>query len=549
MASTPQSRLELVKELIRIPSVTGSPEETLAAEFIMQRLSALDYFRQNRSHLEAIPTPLEGDGRELFSVAARVMARRPTPKTVVFISHYDVVDASAYGKLKKYAFDPDRLAAEPGAEAGYIYGRGSMDMKCGAALEMELIRDFAADREMFGVNIIALFVPDEENSGCGMRAAAGHLASLKKSEGLTYIACIDTEPSEPGISDTSDRKHAEERNAQTIFLGSLGKLMPAFYCRGIGAHVGNYYGGLSAALLSSHIVTLAEAAPELADPLEETRSPSWACLEHSTLKESYSVTLPDRSVAYFNCLAATKTPPDVLAEMKKIAMLAATRTAEQVKNSRAAIFPEAVKNTDTNAFTVKVLEFADIFAEAAQKYGGGREALEKHIAEFALAGCGGDLRERGIAVLERIIEIAAPKPPFIALSFLPPYNPQIDSSSVPHIERAARRIASEAKESYGVDMDIVRFFAGISDMSFAGFSGSDAEVEAYGRNCPGWGALFEVPFGAMREIDMPVMNLGPCGHDAHKPTERLETHYSLDILPRLLVFAVRALSQEWDNLS
>lgn len=45
-----------------------------------------------------------------------------------------------------------------------------------------------------------------------------------------------------------------------------------------------------------------------------------------------------------------------------------------------------------------------------------------------------------------------------------------------------------------------------------------------------------------------LMNLGPKGHDAHEKTERLEKRYSLEILPELLVFAIGALSEEWDEV-
>ena len=532
--------IELIKKLVRIPSVTGSPEEVLAAGFIFEQLSQLDCFKKNPGWLVKIPTPLEGDGRALFTVAACIMAEKPTPKTVVFIGHYDVVDASAYGEMRQAAFDHDKLAEKFANEfideGELIFGRGSMDMKCGVALEMELLRDYDANRGLFDVNVIALFVPDEENSGCGMRGAAEYLAELKAELGLAYIACIDTEPSEPGMPG------AEK---QLIFLGSLGKLLPAFYCRGAEAHIGNYYKGLSAALLSTHIVQIAEANPGLADPLRSVCYPSWVCLKHRTLEESYSVTVPNRSIAYFNCLVTTKTPSQVMTEMTEIAEEAATRIVRDMCESHAKLSSLGYK-PGIQKLEVRVLSFADIFEMAALLFEGGIEALLRYTEDFIMNCTSGDSRDRGVALVERLTEIARIEPPFIATGFLPPYNPPRTSALVPHVVRAMDRVIEEAKSNFGVDMEKIEFFSGISDMSFTGFAGTDADVETYRTNCPCWGTLFTVPFEAMQEIDIPVVNIGPAGHDAHKRTERLETRYSLDVLPHLLVSAVRALSEEWD---
>jgi arginine utilization protein RocB len=223
MISTPESREELLSELVRVPSVTGGISENDAAVFIYGRLTELGYFKKNPSHLEMVPTPLEGDeSRPLHAVMARMMAEKPTKKTVVFIGHYDVVDVDSYGDLAEYAFDTGELAARMEtdyAPGEFIFGRGVMDMKCGVAIEMELLRDYDHDRSLFDVNVIMLAVPDEENTNCGMRGAVRRLADLKRSDCLEYLAGINTEPGEPGLPDAAD---------QLIFLGSIGKVLTAF---------------------------------------------------------------------------------------------------------------------------------------------------------------------------------------------------------------------------------------------------------------------------------------------------------------------------------
>jgi arginine utilization protein RocB len=547
--SAPQSREKLLRALVGVPSVTGSPRENEAAVFVRDYLGGLDYFKNNPAHLVMVDTPLEGDSsRPLRSVAALMRAQSDTKKTIILMAHYDVVDIGVYGEFAEYAFSPDELAskllsaklpadaAEDLISGGWLFGRGTMDMKCGLAIEMELLRDYGNDRDMFDVNLLLVAVPDEENASCGARGMARYLAGLMESENLDYAACVNMEPSGPGLQDAKN---------QLIFLGSLGKLMPAFYCRGVAAHVGNYYRGLSAALLSSNVVCAAEAAPELANPNRGVCQPSWICLGHSILSEGYSVTVPSRSVAYFNCFTATKTPSEVMDEMKRVAADAAESSTRRLRDSHAALASMGYEPR-MDEFAVRVITFGDIAARAAESLGG-RGALDRRVAEF-LADRSGDLRDLGIAVVEEMLRIAPLEPPFIAVGFLPPYNPprtSLDGSPKSNVlARAADRIAAEAKSRFNVDMDITEFYNGITDLSFMGFSGGGDDAANFADNCPAASALFDAPFGDMMKIDVPVMNLGPGGRDAHKMTERLDMKYSLEVLPDLLVFAIKTISEE-----
>ena len=553
MISTPQSREELLLKLVAIPSVTESPEENDAAIFITDHLSKLSYFRENPSHLVMLPTPLEGDEeRPLHAVVARMMAQKPTKKTVVFIAHYDVVSPKCYGELEAWAFNPKELAKRFNAEelparvrthllsGDYIFGRGVMDMKCGLALELELLRDYDNNRDLFDLNVIVIVVPDEENTASGMRGAAKYLAELKRSNGLEYIACINTEPSDAGLPDAEN---------QLIFAGTMGKLLPTFYCKGLEAHVGNYFRGFSATLLSSHIVCIAEGAAELADPNKGVCQPSWICLEHNMLSEGYSVTVPNRSLVYFNSFVTTKTPADLMEEMIWVAERAVTQATEQLKKSHKAISAMGYYSEMNKHINTSVLTFADIFKMAGELYEGGTEALNKHIEEFTRALPPIDMRERGLAVLEELISISQAKPPFVAVGFLPPYLPQKSLyNGLPESNKllsVADRVIEEAKERFGVTIDMAGYYAGLTDLSYIGFFAGLEDVRPYMENCPAWGTLYSVPIEEMIEIDMPIINIGPCGYDAHRKYERLERTYSLETLPHLLAYTLKALSEEY----
>ena len=110
--------------------------------------------------------------------------------------------------------------------------------------------------------------------------------------------------------------------------------------------------------------------------------------------------------------------------------------------------------------------------------------------------------------------------------------------------RAAAEVARLAREAFQVSLEIRPFFEGVSDLSYCGFQGAPEEMDAFARNMPGWGCPYRIPTEALAELDIPVLNLGPLGKDAHKNTERIHLPYYLDVYPRLLEAAVRLAAGE-----
>ena len=556
MKATPESRENLLRQLLKIPCVTASPEEDLGAQFIYKHLSALPYFQTHPQDLVLLDTPLEGDNRPLHSVIARVRPAAPSNKAVLLIGHFDVVETSMYGDVREYAFDPDALAehldravisseALADLESGnYIFGRGSMDMKCGLALEMELLREFSEHPELFDVNLIFAAVADEENASAGMRGVAPYLAELQEREGLEYLAVINTEPSEPG------RPQAKN---PVIFTGTVGKLMPAFLCIGFESHVGNYYAGLNATLMSSNVVSLAEGNPDLADS-EGAASPPWICLDHKILREGYSVTVPNRAAAYFNCFATGKSPAAVLQEMLAIARKASLLTASQVEYS-AARMRELGYAGPVTPWKIPAMTFAEIHKAAAQKHGGA-DAVNAHVRDFlqrrseadAAAGISSDLRDLAIAVWQEIFILSGLAGPMIIVGFLPPYYPpRLPHGRTPRhaaMLRVVDETIAKAKSDYGLTIEQADLFMGLCDLSYFGFQGDERELTELAENMPGWQQVYSIPVQALLKLDVPVMNLSVIGWDAHKMTERVEKDYSLRILPELMHYTIARLSEE-----
>lgn len=550
MHATAQSRLDLLIKLLEIPSVTESPAEDDAARFIFDYFAKLDYFKANPAHLQLVPTPLERDSRPLHTVIARVMAAKPTKRTIIFIGHYDVVEVSMYGSMRHLAFKPKELEAEllknPNLlsdkalqdlkSGNYLFGRGSMDMKCGLVLEMELLREFAAKREMFDINLMMVAVPDEENSSAGMRGAAPALLALQEEEALDYLAAINTEPTEPGKPGAK---------GQILFTGTVGKLMPVFLCVGSESHVGNYYRGFSAPLLAGHIIKLAEANPELADPAGELTCPSWICLGNKILREGYSVTVPNRSIVYFNCFTINKTPAKILQEARQIAKTAIEETVTHIQNSSDALLGMGYANGKAPNWQPPILSIGELVALAIKNLGGAK-ALHQELEAAIAASKESDLRDLATVALEKILALSGLQGPLLVVGFLPPYYPPRNNNRPGAkylvMQKTVDAVLQKARNEFGVDIEVSELFAGICDLSYMGFQGEAAELAAFEDNLADQGVLYKLPTAALTKLDVPIMNLGPCGYEAHKFEERLELTYSLETLPKLIEFAVRQIS-------
>lgn len=61
---------------------------------------------------------------------------------------------------------------------------------------------------------------------------------------------------------------------------------------------------------------------------------------------------------------------------------------------------------------------------------------------------------------------------------------------------------------------------------------------------PAWGTKYEHPTGAVRTIDVPVVNIGTVGYDGHKVTERVDMDYTFRVVPEMVYGTVKKF---WDR--
>ncbi len=538
---------DFLLELAKIPSISPSREERRIAEVIYERISAEPYFQGNSRFLRLLP--IQGDPLERQSVFALVRAVPHTPRTVIMIGHVDVVEAREARDLAEVAFDPQEYTRQLSRltlpedvrrdlESGhYLFGRGVFDMKCGVAAEVELLRKASLNPESLKANLMLLLVCDEENQSAGMISAVEHLMGISQEEELDFVACVNAE---------GETQENQDDPSRYISLGTIGKMMPVFYCVGRETHVGSYYEGLNANLLASAVNMVFEGSPQWADSAGSRVYPPPAALKHQDLRDAYSVTLPARAVTYFNYLSVTKTPAAALEMMKSVAQQGFALALDRLKHSTEQFSARSGSQVGI-PWSPKVITYEELVAGVSVSFSLGDSPFEVHLARFIdTLPKELDDRHKSIAVIDEVLRFYTDKDPVIIVGFLPPFYPHRtnlrESPRELGLLRAVEGLIAEAKSQYGETLVTAEHFTAISDLSYMGFQGTREDLLLLAKNTPGWGRVYDLPLEALLKLDVPVVNIGPSGRDAHKYTERLDLRYYLGAYPNLFESMVRRLS-------
>jgi acetylornithine deacetylase/succinyl-diaminopimelate desuccinylase-like protein len=145
---------DILKELIEIDTTDSSGDNTRAAEAMAARFRAAG-FAESDVHVLA-PAPRKGN------VVVRMRGASTSLKPILFLGHIDVVEA----RREDWSFDPFKLVEQD----GWIYGRGTQDMKSDdallAATFIRLKREgFVPSRDL----ILALTADEEGGDHNGVR--------------------------------------------------------------------------------------------------------------------------------------------------------------------------------------------------------------------------------------------------------------------------------------------------------------------------------------------------------------------------------------------
>ncbi|WP_102274263.1 M20/M25/M40 family metallo-hydrolase [Cytobacillus massiliigabonensis] len=515
--------LTLLNDLVSIGSISLSEAEIQFPLRVEHHLKQVPYFSTHPSY---ITNHLTTDGRSFLTALYK---HEEAVKTVVMISHFDVVNVEDYGDMKHLAFQPLELtealfnradglpedAREDLESKEWLFGRGTMDMKCGLVQHMSLLE--RASIEQWKLNLLLLTVPDEEVNSVGMREAVPKLLQLAEEHALNYTLFLNSEPM--FALEPNDKNHY-------FYTGTIGKIMPAALCFGKETHVGEPLSGLNAAWMTSVLTQEIEWNENLCETADGQMSPPPTLLWQRDLKKDYTTQIPHRSVSLYNLLLMKRNAADVMEEVKSIAEAAAKKM-EHFMQEKYRTF-----QLDSSQLpSIRVLLFEELKQYACKKMGYEFiEVLEQSVVTQTI----GDSREQSIQVVDQLAMLCQELGPMIILFYAPPYYPAINTADHPIIQELSDSIIHYSKEQFGFELLPVDYFNGICDLSYAGLQGDLSEMYQFDTNLPGGQELYSIPFQDMSKLTAPVINVGPIGRDAHKKTERLHMPFAFEQLPKLL---------------
>lgn len=539
--------LEYTKQLVQIESVVNTNGEKVIAHSLFSLLSTFSYFQRHPSHI--IKAQTVNDEYERFNVLAFVKGTKSkSNRTIILMGHLDTVGIDDFAHLKEVACYPDQLmerlnqkelplsAKEHLLSGDWLFGRGVLDMKSGVASHLYLLKYYSEHPEELEGNIVFVAECDEEDSSHGILSALKTLKAWKDEHEFDYIAAINSDFVSPRYPDDPNRY---------IYKGTVGKLLPSFFITGAETHVGSCFEGLDPNFIAAELTKQINYNPELCNEAYGEITVPPVSLKQTDLKPSYTVQTALASYVYYNFFIYSWTPKDVLEKLKEQAEIA-FKNALNIFHSRyenyCKISGEPFHKT---SWQPRVLTYEELEKGLTEEYG---DSFTRHMADFKkaiLEDTSLDTRMYAARVVEEAWKWMQDKSPAIILFYSSLYSPRIELTGKTEQERdlmtALEKAVEEIQPSYDFPIVTRNFFPYISDMSFVALSDNNEGIEAVTKNSPGWGTKLFVEFSDIQDINVPVINIGPYGVDAHKKLERMEMTYSLEVVPNLTNLVIKKL--------
>lgn len=532
--------LELTKQLVAIPSVNGTEGEKDIACFIENYLREIPYFQQRPN--QVIVQELRDDPLGRRNVFAFLRGEKGGGRsTIILHGHMDTVGVEDYGNLKSSAFDCDGLMerlsgtalpeeVREDLESGdWLFGRGACDMKGGVAVFLVLLKKLGERVGEMDGNILLSVNPVEENLHTGILRALELFEELRDREGLRYLFAINNDyicPAFPGDK------------TRYVYAGTVGKLLPCFYVFGKETHVGQCFEGFDASLFAAELVKTVSLNPDFCDVYRGEYTPPPSVLKIKDLKPQYNVQTAYSAFVYFNYFVHDRPMQQTVRMLKDAAAQAFERVRETVNGRFRRYCGLSGTRYTENRDACRVLEYAELFLLAEKKYEGDLPRFTGDLAEKLLA-MGTDRREIPLKITQRLCEIAEIEAPAAVLFFAAPYCPHNTLHEEDPAERELMDRISSLAESFGRENGetyrMLRFFPSLSDSSYLKIDDDDASLKTLIRNFPEYGTVYPLPLERIKKLNIPALNYGCFGKDAHKWTERVYTPYSFGTLPRFLM--------------
>ncbi|MCE7793185.1 M20/M25/M40 family metallo-hydrolase [Salipaludibacillus sp. CUR1] len=539
---TPEKIEEITKALVGIQSINGTSGEVNIAEFLSTFIKQIPYFND---HPELVwNQPLKNDHLGRRNVFALLKGEVKSNKTVLFHSHMDTVGVDDFGGNKEEAFQPDILKAQfakqeddlelqQAAESNeWMFGRGSVDMKSGIAVHLANLMHFSEQTTRLEGNILVMLNPVEENEHTGVIDSVEELSRLKDEQNFEFVIGINND----FITDL----YEGDKN-KYIYTGAVGKLLPCFYIFGREAHVGESLTSVDPTLISSAINRKINNNMDLAEKIKGELVLPPACLHQRDNKDFYNVQTALSSHLFFNYFVYKDSPDDVMRKLLNKAKEASQEIEEHMRRQYQSFCEVTeIPNSSKLKWKIEVLSYKEYTSRLVEK-GIDVKGINKKVIENR-----GTVEKRDLCfeILETLQQADPDKSPKVVVFFAPPYCPHNYLRDEVESEKETLTIIHDVLETYEEKshevFKVKKFFPFLSDSSYLSLHDTDTEIDHLIDNFPEWEEIYPVPVHDIRKLNIPSINMGVYGRDAHKRTERVYKPYTFHTLP----YIIRSLTEK-----
>lgn len=538
---------EIALELTSQQSVVDTKDEIAMADKFYEVLSRIDYYKSNPENLYFVECKNDNLGRKVV-VAELNGKKAKSNKTVAVIGHMDTVGISDYGPIKDLATKPYELVEELSKlklpdeamrdlkSGEYMFGRGLFDMKSGNAIIIAIIEYLSERLDEFEGNIVYGAVCDEEGNSTGMLNLVPKFVELKETKGYDYIAMVDPDyiaPAYPGDPN------------KYLYLGTVGKIMPTFYVVGKETHVGESYDGLDPNQIVARLTDEINLNPKYCDVVDGEATLPPVTLKQRDMKTEYSVQIANKSVVMFNFATHSWTPDQVMEKMKATAQECFEEVVDSLNNRYEGFCKLIDREYKALPWVPRTMTYSELYTEVKKELGDELDAKVSKYADELAKDLSIDQRDKSLKLVDFVHDLWSDKDPVIIVFITPPYYPHIYVEGKNERERvlidAVTKAIEVTKPEFDYELVAKKFLPCISDLSYAAAPKDPNIIMSLENNTPGYGVFYELPIKEMQELDLPVVDVGPFGKDAHKYTERIETTYTFEVAPNLIYETIMGL--------
>lgn len=531
---------QLTKKLVSISSVNTTKGEKLVAEAIEKYLREIPYFKEHEDQI--IIQKLKNDKLDRRNVFAYIKGENNNNgNTIMLHGHMDTVGVEDFGNLKEYAFDCDTLlekmlemklpeeVREDLETKDWMVGRGACDMKSGDAVFLVLLKELSKHVDELSGNILVSINPVEENLHTGIIEGLEVLNMLKEKEGFNYLFAINNDYICPLYKGDNHRY---------IYMGAVGKLLPCFYIQGKETHVGQCFEGFDATKVAAEIANKINLNTDFCDGYEGEYSLPPTVLKMKDLKEQYNVQTAFDAFVYFNYFVHNDSIESIIEKLKKASKEAFYNVLNNLNEQYKKYCSLSKDEYHPFDYEFKMCTYDELLEKAVKEKGESiKEKLKKLTKELEEKNV--DKREIGIYLVKYLLGELKEKDPIIVLYFAAPYCPhntlKKEDKAEKQLHDEIKNIVKEFGEEEKEDYKVMQFFPSLSDSSYIKIDDDLESINCLIKNFPEYDMLYPVPLMKIKELNIPALDYGCYGKDAHKWTERLYKPYSFRVLPKLIV--------------